>query len=50
MPPLFGLWRSGFLPKNRAKLQDNHNVFSEYLRENADSMDQFREPGVRLYG
>ena len=34
---------------NCAKLQDSHNVFSEYLRENADSMDQFREPGVRLY-
>jgi hypothetical protein len=26
-----------------------HNVFSEYLRENADSMDQFRELGVWLY-
>ena len=34
---------------NCAKLQDSHNVFSEYLRENADSMDQFRELGVRLY-
>jgi hypothetical protein len=24
---------SGFLPKNRKKLQENHNVFSERLRE-----------------
>jgi hypothetical protein len=26
-----------------------HNVFSEYLRKNADSVDQFRELGVWLY-
>ena len=34
------LWfvaKNGFLPTNRAKLQDNHNVFNESLRENADS-------------
>jgi AraC family transcriptional regulator len=27
---------STFLSKNRTKLQDNHNVFNECLRENAD--------------
>jgi hypothetical protein len=28
---------TSYLPKNPAKLQDNHNVFHESLRENANS-------------
>ena len=30
------------LPKNHRKLQENHNVFNEYSRQNADAIDQFR--------
>jgi hypothetical protein len=28
------------LPKNHRKLQENHNVFNEYSRQNADAIDQ----------
>jgi hypothetical protein len=30
------------LPKNHRKLQENHNVFNEYSRQNADAVVQFR--------
>jgi hypothetical protein len=30
------------LPKNHRKLQENHNVFNEYSRQNANAIDQFR--------
>jgi hypothetical protein len=32
--------KSSFLPKNHRKLQENHNVFNEYSRQNADAIDQ----------
>src|ERR1700686_654253 len=35
-----------FSTKNRRKLQENHNVFNEYSRQNADAIDQFR-PGTK---
>ena len=37
----FLLWfvaKSSFLPKNRRKLQENHNVFNECSRQNADAL------------
>jgi hypothetical protein len=30
------------LPKNHRKLQENHNVFNEYSRQNANAVVQFR--------
>src|SRR5260221_1498939 len=39
------LWfvaKSSFLPKNHRKLQESHNVFNEYFRQNADAIVQFR--------
>ena len=30
------------LPKNHRKLQENHNVFNEYSRQNANAIAQFR--------
>jgi hypothetical protein len=30
------------LPKKHRKLQENHNVFNEYSRQNASALDQFR--------
>jgi hypothetical protein len=30
------------LPKSHRKLQENHNVFDEYSRQNANAIDQFR--------
>jgi len=38
------------LPKNHKKLQENHNAFNEYSRQNADAIDQFRPRTKHLLG
>jgi hypothetical protein len=43
MPPFFGLLRKAvFYSKNCTKLQENHKVFNEYSRQNADAIAQSR--------
>jgi hypothetical protein len=37
------------LPKNHRKLQENHNVFNEYSRQNANAIDQFRRRTNHLH-
>ena len=32
--------REAPLPKNHRKLQENHNVFNEYSRQNANAIDR----------
>jgi hypothetical protein len=42
--------REAALPKNHRKLQENHNAFNEYSRQNADAIDQFRPRPKHLLG
>jgi hypothetical protein len=51
MPPFFGLLRKAvFYSKNCTKLQENHNFFNEYSRQNADAIAQSRPRTNHLLG